>query len=164
MYNVQNSVNNVQCSSYNEMHSVNTVNHSVYNIHQIVYNVHYSVYNVQWSLYTVQRALHRGAGLSGIDSLLWNSSDRGGLAILEDASVLSNTWMGWLFCHSPTQPQQELELDLIMSRKPPTTHPGTFKALPDNLGSWFSVCNLILTKPDKIWKMTSIFFFKWKTT
>ena len=40
-------------------------------------------------------------------------------------------------CHSPTQPQLELELDLIMGRKPPPpTHPpGTFKALPGNLGS-----------------------------
>jgi hypothetical protein len=50
-------------------------------------------------------------------------------------------------CHSPTQPQLEFELDLLMGRKPPTPpHPGTFKALPDNLGSWFSVCNLILTQ------------------
>ena len=24
------------------------------------------------------------------------------------------------FCHSPTQPQHELEVDLIMGRKPPT--------------------------------------------
>jgi hypothetical protein len=39
------------------------------------------------------------------------------------------------YCHSPTQPQLELELDLIMGRKPPTTPPGTFKALPGNLGS-----------------------------
>ena len=39
-------------------------------------------------------------------------------------------------CHSPTQPQLELELDLIMGRKPPhPTHTGTFKALPDNVGS-----------------------------
>ena len=37
-------------------------------------------------------------------------------------------------CHSPTQPQHELELDLIMGRNPP--HPtGTIKALPGNLGS-----------------------------
>ena len=27
----------------------------------------------------------------------------------------------------------------------------------DNLGSWFSVCNLILTQLDEIWKKTSIF-------
>ena len=48
-------------------------------------------------------------------------------------------------CHSPTQPQHELELDLIMGRKPPpSTHTGTFNALPGNLGSWFSVYNLIL--------------------
>ena len=38
------------------------------------------------------------------------------------------------FCHGPTQPQLELELDLIMGRNPPTP-PGTFKALPGNLGS-----------------------------
>ena len=50
-------------------------------------------------------------------------------------------------CHSPTQPQLELELDLIMGRNPPPPyHTGTFKALPDNLGSLFSVCNLILTQ------------------
>ena len=40
-------------------------------------------------------------------------------------------------CHSPTQPQHELELDLIMGR---LTHPpGTLRPLPDNLGSWFSL-------------------------
>ena len=41
-------------------------------------------------------------------------------------------------CHSPTQPQYELVLDLIMGRNPPHTtppHTGTFKALPGNLGS-----------------------------
>ena len=40
-------------------------------------------------------------------------------------------------CHSPTQPQHELVLDLIMGRNPPTPppHTGTFKALPGNLGS-----------------------------
>ena len=49
------------------------------------------------------------------------------------------------FCHSPTQPQHEL---VLMGRNPPTPpHPptGTFKAIPGNLGSWLSVCNLILT-------------------
>ena len=57
-------------------------------------------------------------------------------------------------CHNPTQPQHELELDLIMGRKPPTHHhhTGTFKALPGNLGSWFSVCNLILTQVEEIWR------------
>ena len=48
----------------------------------------------------------------------------------------------------------------------PTHHPtttDTLKALPGNLGSWFSVCNLILTQLDEIWKTTSI-FLKWKTT
>jgi hypothetical protein len=33
----------------------------------------------------------------------------------------------------------------------------TFKALPGNLGNWFSICNLILTQLDDIWKTTSIF-------
>ena len=44
---------------------------------------------------------------------------------------------GHYFGHSPTQPQHELVLDLIMGRNPPhpTTPPGTFKALPGNLGS-----------------------------
>ena len=58
------------------------------------------------------------------------------------------------YCHSPTQPQLELELDLIMGRNPPPpphpTHTGTFKALPGNMGSSFSVCNLILTQLDEI--------------
>ena len=38
----------------------------------------------------------------------------------------------------------------------PTTKQ-TVKALSGNSGSWFSVCNLILTQPDKLWKTTSIF-------
>jgi hypothetical protein len=37
------------------------------------------------------------------------------------------------YYHSPTQPQHELELDLIMGRNPPNT--GTFKALPGILVS-----------------------------
>jgi hypothetical protein len=51
-----------------------------------------------------------------------------------------------------------LELDLIMGRNTPTHphHTGTVKALPGNLGSWFAVCNLILTQPEKK--------KKWKTT
>ena len=42
---------------------------------------------------------------------------------------------------------------------PPPPHPTTqtFKALPGNPGSWFSVCNLILTQLDELWKTTSIF-------
>jgi hypothetical protein len=52
------------------------------------------------------------------------------------------------------------------------THPTTetFKAYPGNTGSWFLVCNLILTQLDELWKTTSIFgrqshfFPKWKTT
>jgi hypothetical protein len=42
-----------------------------------------------------------------------------------------------------------LELDSIMGRKPPPHYPGTFKALPGILGSWFSVCNLILTQLER---------------
>jgi hypothetical protein len=40
-------------------------------------------------------------------------------------------------CHNPTQPQLELEHDLIMGRNPPPPPhtPGVFKALPDNIGS-----------------------------
>ena len=38
----------------------------------------------------------------------------------------------------------------------PTTKQ-TVKALSGNSGSWFSVCNLILTQLDKLWKTTSIF-------
>jgi hypothetical protein len=42
---------------------------------------------------------------------------------------LMNDMIPWHFvcvqinCHSPTQPQLELEFDLIMGRKPPTHHP-----------------------------------------
>ena len=38
-------------------------------------------------------------------------------------------------CHSPTQPQHELELNLIMGSQDPTHHPGTFEELTGNLGS-----------------------------
>ena len=59
------------------------------------------------------------------------------------------TYLPYLYCHSPTQPKLELVLDLIIGRKPPPHPPhqtGTFKALPGNIGSWFLVCNLILTQ------------------
>ena len=43
------------------------------------------------------------------------------------------TWslVAYSNCHSPTQPQHELELDLIMGRNPPptTTHPPTQELL-----------------------------------
>jgi hypothetical protein len=39
------------------------------------------------------------------------------------------------FCNSPTQPQHEMELDIIMGRNSPTPPPtGTFKALTGNIG------------------------------
>jgi hypothetical protein len=56
-----------------------------------------------------------------------------------------------------------VEVVLLLGRKPPHLHhtttpaPITISAVLDNLGSWFSVCNLILTQFDKTWKMTSIF-------
>jgi hypothetical protein len=55
-------------------------------------------------------------------------------------------WYNWYMfnccfcCHSPTQPQHELELELIMGRNPPT--PGTFKALPGHLGNDFQSATL----------------------
>ena len=57
--------------------------------------------------------------------------------IVQDVDLFSYLMLYKLtgYCHSPTQPQLELELDLIMGRKPPPPPPGTFKALPDNLGS-----------------------------
>ena len=59
-----------------------------------------------------------------------------GLAQLDLQTLESRREKLCLNCHSPTQPQLELELDLVMGRKPPP-HPttGTFKALPGNLGS-----------------------------
>jgi hypothetical protein len=67
-------------------------------------------------------------------------------------------------CHSPTQPNLKVGIDKVMGWPTPptphhTTHPPTetFKALPGNPGSWFLVCNLILTQLDEIWKKTSIF-------
>ena len=41
---------------------------------------------------------------------------------------------------------------LLLSYPPatPPTPPQTFKALPGNLGSWFSVCNLILTQLERL--------------
>jgi hypothetical protein len=56
-------------------------------------------------------------------------------------SSISNSWLVAkplvinINCYSPTQPQHELKLDLIMSRKPPTTPPGTVMALAGNLES-----------------------------
>ena len=45
------------------------------------------------------------------------------------------------------------------------TTPGkiTIRAVWGNIGSWFSVCNIILTQLDEIWWTTST-FFEWKTT
>ena len=47
--------------------------------------------------------------------------------------VLSNP--GKDSCHSPIQPQHELELDLVMGRNPPPHPTATFKALPGDLVS-----------------------------
>jgi hypothetical protein len=61
------------------------------------------------------------------------------------------------FCHSLNSTSNQVESDKVLSRT--TTHPPTsetFKALPDKLGGWFSVCNLILTqlerRPQKKWR------------
>ena len=77
------------------------------------------------------------------------------IAKLTNGKAVNNmlTWTN--NCHSPTQPQLELEWDIIMSWQnlapAPVRHPpGTFKALPGNIGSWFSVCNLILTQLERI--------------
>ena len=64
------------------------------------------------------------------------------------------------YCHSPTQPQLnsaqfELEwLHYYCLTHPPhhPTPPQTFKALPGNLGSWVSECNLILTQLEETWR------------
>ena len=57
---------------------------------------------------------------------------------------------------SPIQPQHELELDLIMGRKPTHTTPPhqkrIFQAPTGNLGSGFLVYNLISNQVDEICK------------
>jgi hypothetical protein len=56
-------------------------------------------------------------------------------------------------CHSLNSSSTQVEGDKVDHppttphyTTPPTT---TFKALPDNLGSWLSVCNLILTQLER---------------
>ena len=68
------------------------------------------------------------------------------------ALTLSVTALDWFFCHSLNSTSTQVESDKVLSR---TTHPPTtttFKALPDKVGSWFSVCNLILTQLDELWR------------
>ena len=51
------------------------------------------------------------------------------------------------YCHSPTQPQHELELDLIMGRNPtPQELLRHFQATQE---ADFLVCNLILTQLER---------------
>ena len=59
----------------------------------------------------------------------------------------------------PNSTLTQVGVDKVISwTTTPPHHPSsTFKALPDNIGSWFSVCNLILTQLDEIWKTTLIF-------
>ena len=49
----------------------------------------------------------------------------------------------------------QLNLNSTQHHTPPTSQ--TFRALPGNLGSWFSVGDLSLTQLEEKWKMTSIF-------
>jgi hypothetical protein len=49
------------------------------------------------------------------------------------------------FCLSPTQPNSKFGLTKYLLGPHPTTS-GTFKTLPDNPGSRFSVCNLSWTQ------------------
>jgi hypothetical protein len=63
------------------------------------------------------------------------------------------------YCHSPTpiQPnstQHKVGVTRLLVSNPPTHHrtaPQTFRPLPDNLGSWFSSNNLILTQIGQIY-------------
>ena len=58
----------------------------------------------------------------------------------------------------PYSTSTQVGSDKVISWTTHTTLPKkTFKALLDNLGSWFLVCKLILTQLDNIWKMTTIF-------
>ena len=72
------------------------------------------------------------------------------------------------YCHNPTNNPKQLKTTfvgvvLLSVRKPhhttttTTLGPITIRAVLDNLGSWFSVCNLSLTQLDEIRKTTSIF-------
>ena len=76
-----------------------------------------------------------------VDHYIMKLEKVGPLEMIQESTALLDLrerWQKDQYCHSPTQPQLELVLDLIMGRKPPTTPPpppGTFKALPGNLGS-----------------------------
>ena len=48
------------------------------------------------------------------------------------------------------QKQSCVTRQLVSNAPPPTTPPQTCRPLPDNLGSWFPVYNLILTQLDEI--------------
>ena len=56
----------------------------------------------------------------------------------------------------PKLTQLTIWLNYIIVFSP--THTQTYRELPGNPGSWFSVCNLILIQLDELWKTTSIFF------
>ena len=88
---------------------------------------------------------------------------------------LTSVSAGHIATTQPTTQNNFCLCGIIISKKPyhTTTSDGiTIRAVPGNLGIWFSVSNLILTKQDEIWKTTLIFqkwkktsiFFKWKTT
>ena len=54
-----------------------------------------------------------------------------------NSTQLNSSWSDYIITVLPTHP---------------TTPPQTFKALPGNLGSWVSECNLILTQLEETWR------------
>ena len=88
-----------------------------------------SLDNRSWTLNVVITTQERGIGVTAQPQPQLNST---------------STWVG---------------VEKVISWTITTTTSKTFKALLDNIGSWFSVCNLILTqletRPQQKWKTTS---------
>ena len=73
--------------------------------------------------------------------------------MLQQCSVMLQGYSGLVIVTAQPQTQPKststrVGVDKVISWTPPTL---TFKALPDNLWSWFLLCNLILTQLDEIW-------------
>ena len=83
-------------------------------------------------------------------SLAWQQHSRVSLKNSSESNTGDLVHRG-VYCHSPTQPQLNSTrigvTTLLICYPPHLTQ--TFKELQDNIGIWFSVCNLILTKLER---------------